>query len=169
MDPHNRHKKMTIILSFIYLIILTWIIVFKLSFSLSSLPHLRGVNLIPFSESVIVNGKLDISEIILNILVFVPLGVYISMLKPDWPLWKRIAPMALVSLLYEATQYIFAIGATDITDFLGNTLGGAVGCLLYLLIYKILKERTLTVLNLLALIGTVCAVLFFGVIILVNL
>ncbi len=169
MDPNNKQKKLTIILAFIYLIILTWIIVFKLSFSLSSLPHLRGLNLIPFAGSVIVNGKIEVSEIILNVLVFVPMGIYISMIKPEWSFIKRVAPIALLSLIYETVQYIFAVGATDITDLLGNTLGGVIGCILYLIILKILREHTRPVLNLLAIVATICLILFFGIIIAANL
>lgn len=36
-----------------------------------------------------------------------------------------------VTLLYEVVQYIFAIGASDITDLLGNTLGGVIGIALF--------------------------------------
>lgn len=33
---------------------------------------MRNINLIPFKEAMILNGKLELSEIIYNILVFVP-------------------------------------------------------------------------------------------------
>ncbi len=46
--------------------------------------NFRSINLIPFAGSLVVNGKTDISEIILNIVAFVPFGVYLSMLKVDW-------------------------------------------------------------------------------------
>ncbi|HHW69774.1 MAG TPA: VanZ family protein [Clostridiales bacterium] len=79
---------------------------------------IRKVNLIPFSESVIINDKIDYTEIYLNVLVFVPFGIYISILKPDWSFIRKVIPIAETSLLFETLQYIFAIGAADITDFL---------------------------------------------------
>ena len=42
------------------------------------IPHLRGINLIPYAASVVVNGKVQISEIIENMLVFLPFGLCIS-------------------------------------------------------------------------------------------
>lgn len=73
----KREKKVTFILLGIYLILLTWIILFKTQFSISQIGHIRSLNLIPFGASVIVNGKLDFDEIVNNAIVFIPVGVYI--------------------------------------------------------------------------------------------
>ena len=43
-----------------------------------------------------------------------------------------------MSFLYEALQYVFEIGATDITDLLMNTLGGIAGAGLLILLVSIL-------------------------------
>src|SRR5699024_238307 len=102
---------------------LTWIILFKMTLSFQELPELRGINLIPFAGSVIVNNQLDLSEIINNVLIFVTFGVYISMLKQDWAYLKKVALIVGVSLLFEVIKYIFEIGGTDNTDFIGNTIG----------------------------------------------
>lgn len=51
-----KSKKCTLGLLIFYLTALSWIIIFKLQFSIADLPHLRNINLIPFAESVIVNG-----------------------------------------------------------------------------------------------------------------
>lgn len=69
-----------------------------------------------------VNGKLQISEIIDNVLAFVPFGIFMGMLREQATFWKRLVPIFGVSLLYEAFQYLFGIGASDITDLLANTL-----------------------------------------------
>ncbi len=88
---HNRNKgqMVTTVLFGIYLAVLTWIIVFKFSFRIDSLPTLRGINLIPFAESVVVNDKIYVEEIFQNMVAFIPLGVYIGMLKPEWAFWKK--------------------------------------------------------------------------------
>lgn len=166
----NKHRltNVTSILLIIYLLVLTWIILFKFSLSLKELPHLRGVNLIPFAASVITNGTLDFSEIIQNMLAFIPFGLYLGMLKPNWSFIKKILLIAGTSLLYEILQFIFSIGATDITDLISNSTGGVVGVLLYFAFSKLLKEKTNKILNILASIGTICIILFLGILILTN-
>ena len=54
-----QSKKLTKGLFIVYLLALTWIIIFKLQLSFKDLDHLRGVNLIPFRGYVIVNGTIS--------------------------------------------------------------------------------------------------------------
>ncbi|MEK4511501.1 VanZ family protein [Paenibacillus sp. FSL K6-2524] len=166
----RRQKIFTMSLLVVYCLALTWIILFKMCFSFQDLPNFRGVNLIPFVGSVIINNQIDFNEIMNNILIFVPFGIYISMLKPDWTFLKRVAPIASVSLVFEVFQFIFAIGATDITDFIGNTLGGLLGIGVYFVLCKLFKTeiKTNKILNVIALIGTVCFIALFGLLILNN-
>lgn len=132
-----KSKKLTQILFVVYFIVLSWIILFKMELDISLLckMNLRSVNLIPFAGSLLVNGRVDVSEIILNIVAFIPFGVYISMLDRRQNILIKALPIAGVSLLYEIIQYVFRIGASDITDLLGNTLGGILGILF--LLYRI--------------------------------
>lgn len=172
---HSKSKQtaksntLTLILLFIYLIALIWIILFKFSTSIHNLPQLRSINLIPYGDSLIVNNKLSYSELLLNMMVFLPFGVYLSMLKPDWQFWKCACPAICVSLLFEIIQYIFAIGASDITDLINNSLGGILGCILYHLCTKSFHEHTNRILNILASIGTIGFILLFGIVIVSNL
>lgn len=155
----NNQVKLTFGLFAVYFLALIWIILFKMQFSFNTLPHFRGLNLIPFAGSVIKNNQLDYSEIILNMVIFIPFGLYLSMIKHNWSFWRKIIPIAGISLLFELLQFLFAIGGTDITDLISNTLGGAVGIGLYIVSTKILKEKTNKILNILALIGTICIIL----------
>lgn len=155
----NNQVKLTYGLFIVYFFVLIWIILFKMQFSFNTLPHFRGLNLIPFAGSVIKNNQLDYNEIILNMMVFIPFGLYLNMLKLNWAVWKKIILIAGVSLLFELLQFLFEIGGTDITDLISNTLGGAIGIGFYIMFTKILKEKTNKVLNILALIGTICIVL----------
>ncbi|NMS88950.1 VanZ family protein [Clostridioides difficile] len=155
----------------VYIIILTWIILFKMQFDISSLEamNLRNINLVPFAGSLIVNNRVDISEIILNVVVFVPFGIYLCMLKEEWSFIKKVVPIFLASLIFETLQYIFAIGASDITDLIGNTLGGIIGIAVFVLFSKIFKNKTIKIINILALIVTVVVILFLGLLIITNL
>lgn len=166
----KRQRVITIGLLVIYLLLLIWIILLKMTLSFNELPHIRNINLIPFADSAVTNNQFDFEEIIQNIIIFIPFGIYLSMLKPNWTFIKKVAPIASLSVIFEVFQFIFAIGATDITDFIGNTLGGIVGIGIYLILHKLFKEtiKVNKVLNILALIGTVFTLGLLGLLIVVN-
>lgn len=158
----NREKKqrrLTVCLLAVYLIFLTWSILFKMQFSIGELDRSRSLNLIPFHGSEIVNGRVDFLEIFGNILAFLPFGIYIGMLRNRWTFWKKILPIAAASLFYEGMQYLLAIGASDITDVIGNTFGGILGIAVYAACRRIFRTdfRTNRILNGIALFGTFCA------------
>jgi glycopeptide antibiotics resistance protein len=151
----NYQNILTAGLLVVYLFVLTWIILFKMQFSFQGLPHFREINLIP-TGSVIVNNQIDYSNTIYNVLAFIPFGIYISMLKPNWSFLKKIVPIAGVSLLFETLQFTFAIGVSDITDLIGNILGGIIGVGVYIVFFKLFSTKANKILNVLASIGTIC-------------
>ena len=158
----ERQNILTIILFIVYALLLTGVILFKLPFySAEFSDGIRVINLIPLQGSFDGNGVVW-REIIQNILIFVPLGIYISMLKSKWSFVKKILPIIGIAFAFEVIQFIFAMGRSDITDLLGNVLGGIIGIEIYALLYKILKCRTGLIVNILALAVTVCVLLWFG-------
>ena len=165
---NNRQRNLTRILFAIYFLILVWILLFKMSFSLDELYKSRSINLIPFMGSVVVNGRIYINEIIDNILVFIPLGIYICMLKEDWSILRKISVGFFISLVIEILQFILAIGATDITDLIGNTLGGIIGIGVFYLFSKLFKNKTNKIINILALIVTILLVSMISILLLAN-
>ena len=91
-----KSKKLTLGLLIFYLVALTWIIVLKMQFPFSgNLPELRNINLIPFGGSLIVNGEVSFSEIIKNVLVFIPFGILISLLWERKSFVQKILPIVL--------------------------------------------------------------------------
>ena len=165
---NNRQRNLTRILFAVYFLILVWILLFKMSFSLDELYKSRSINLIPFMGSVVVNGRIYINEIIDNILVFIPLGIYICMLKEDWSILRKISVGFFISLGIEVLQFILAIGATDITDLIGNTLGGIIGIGVFYLFSKLFKNKTNKIINILALIVTILLVSMISILLLAN-
>lgn len=163
-----KSKKCTLGLLIFYLVALTWIILFKFQFSIADLPHLRNINLIPFGNSVIVNGTIDFSEIIQNLLVFVPYGLFIHILWEEKPLLKQFLPIICTSFLFEIVQFIFAIGGTDITDIITNSLGGFLGIVIAI-VSKILNKNWIKVINVISLIGAILLTLFIAMLLLANL
>lgn len=91
MTWKNEKKSKALLVVFgIYLALLVWCILFKFALRPEEIPHLRGINLIPYAASVVVNGKVQISEIIENMLVFLPFGLCISAFYPDSEIQNRI-------------------------------------------------------------------------------
>ena len=90
------------------------------------------------------------------------MGLYIYLLKREWPLVKKIFVITGSSLLLETIQFIFALGRTDVTDLLTNTLGGVIGLGICALLFGIFKSRTVKIVKVIALTATICVVLRFG-------
>lgn len=158
----EKRNTLTIALFVVYMLLLTGIILFKLPFYSDGSDAVRVINLIPFLGSSDENGVIVWREIIYNILLFVPLGIYICMLKSKWSFAKKVLPIIGLSLAFEVIQFVFAVGRSDITDILDNTLGGVIGIASYALLDKIFQNKTSKIVNILALIITTCAVIGFG-------
>ncbi len=158
-------KTLTKILLVLYLVILTWVILFKLGFSLADLERMRSINLIPFHYDT--ETDFHASEVVRNVLAFLPIGIYVKMLGASA---KKAAAVGFsVSFTFEALQFIFACGATDITDIITNTTGAVLGALLYAGLARLVSRAMLdAVLNALASIATVLLTLLLVITIVAN-
>lgn len=110
----------------VYLALLVWIVVWKLG-----VPHVgdgadRVVKLVPFARTA-ESGASAPREVLANLVLFVPFGVYLRLLAPARAWWRHAAVAALASLALEAAQYVLAVGRSDVTDVLVNAAGGALG------------------------------------------
>ena len=90
------------------------------------------------------------------------------MIKEDWSILKKISVSFFISLTVEIAQFILAVGATDITDLIGNTMGGIIGVGIFHLFNMIFKNKTINILNILASISTVGLVSLMGMILIYN-
>jgi glycopeptide antibiotics resistance protein len=120
------------------------------------------LNLIPFSKPSILKGKTDISEIILNVVIFMPLGLYVGILFERWIFAKKLFLIFFISLIIEVLQFILRLGAADITDIITNTFGGIVGLMIFKAIEKLFnnKVKAQKFINVIATIGTTLIILF---------
>lgn len=170
MIQSKKQTRWMLGLFLIYFVVIIWVIIFKMSFSIHELTQLRSINLIPYGDSAIVNQQVDFSEIYMNILAFVPFGIYLAMLKPNSAIVKLVAIVGFTSLSIEVIQYLFAIGASDITDLIGNTFGGLLGILFDRVSVKILKSRQKTnkIFNILATIATASFLILVALIFMAN-
>lgn len=156
----EKLRKVMQVIFTVYILALLRFTVFKYA-SLTRLPDAfflldeRECNLIPFKaiyEMVKGLSKFRLIENIAgNILLFVPFGVLFPMassFEDETPIYGIIT-----SLLIEAAQYGFAMGAADVDDFILNTAGLLIG---YHFVYRtiilnIFRERE-TLLTVMALV-----------------
>jgi glycopeptide antibiotics resistance protein len=133
-------KLLARVLFAVYLVVLAWLILFKFSIHIASVLHYdkRSLNFVPFSRSSGGSG-----ESVDNVLVFIPFGLLLSVNFKRMSFWGKLLVVLGASVAAETIQYIFAIGATDITDVITNTLGGLIGLIGYDLTSKYVDRASL--------------------------
>jgi glycopeptide antibiotics resistance protein len=156
----KRLKAIASVLFVLYLVILVWVILFKLQFTLSDIDHIRSVNLIPFHYSTSVGEQFHIKEVRDNVLIFIPFGILLSMLTPRMKLRSKILIILGTSLVLETMQYVLTIGSTDITDLITN-VSGIIGIILYTLLLKVVKDKQKTD-TVISVVAGIVVVLFLG-------
>ncbi len=165
----RNEKTGTIVLLAVYLLVIVWVVLFKAS-APSAIPglieHGRSVNWIPFYYDEETSGHL--AEVVWNVVLFVPLGVYLKMLGVGSG--KAILCGLGASVLLELLQFAFGLGVTDVTDVITNTAGTALGAGIYCALRALVgKAETLDRrLRLLAAVCTVGVILLAAVLFLSN-
>lgn len=107
----------------------------------------RSLNLTPFatisdyllSDSAAVK-RFAIGNVIGNVVAFVPLGAFLSLLRRRIGNWTNLLIVACASVAVEIVQAVFGLGASDIDDVILNTLGGLVGILFFALLRVLLRR-----------------------------
>lgn len=114
----------------VYIVLLAWIILWKLEVpwigEAAGLP--RPLKLVPFLPSGDAGGSRPL-EVVANVLLFVPFGIYLGVLT-RWRWWAVLAAAAGFSLALEVTQHLISVGSFDSTDVIVNTAGGLLGFVL---------------------------------------
>ena len=111
----------------VYLFILLWLVLFKFSYDPFGVLRdfqTRSLNLIPFAWA-------NTSEMIANFVAFIPFGMMLGVNIKHVAYRYKIGLIFAFSLAVEITQFALAIGVTDITDLIMNTLGGSTGLAIY--------------------------------------
>lgn len=90
-------------------------------------------NLMPFwSYKAAFAGNTGLAEeIILNILLYVPLGFVLRSFSPRSKLWQCVLVSFLISFSTELVQLVFRLGLYEYDDIINNTLGGMLGAIMY--------------------------------------
>ncbi|MFC5447475.1 VanZ family protein [Paenibacillus aestuarii] len=108
----------------------------------------RSINLIPFytiREYIFSNSaaikNFSFANVVGNIVIFIPLGTYLSLFKSDKRVITNLLFIFIVSVFVEIIQGLLGIGASDIDDIILNGLGGLVGILGYKVLLFILRNE----------------------------
>ncbi|HFI0144094.1 TPA: VanZ family protein [Streptococcus suis] len=153
-------RKISIFLFLTYLLLLTWMIVFKMNLSILAGRYTTAqINLIPLAGTAVYDGVLNFPEILFNVVSFIPFGIYMEILfrKASWTV--NLLVILLVSLAFEVVQYILLLGIADITDLLANGLGGAIGINIMYVLTSIWHEKTYARMNVFSLVLTIFVIL----------
>ena len=121
----------------IYMIILIWIILFKLSINVGDMDTIRKINLrLFYYENA---ATFQVKEVIENIIIFIPMGIMLKCMGVSTK--KSVLIGFITSFILEMMQYILAIGVSDITDIVTNTSGVIIGSYIYMIFLMIFKNR----------------------------
>lgn len=167
----KRKLNLTAVIFVIYSILLLWVVLFKLSFSIDDIRSLAGersFNFIPFYYDNEVNVRFHMKEVMLNFVIFAPFGFYLKML--DAPTLRAFVCGLASCITLEVIQFAFGIGAFDVTDIITNTAGciaGVCACLLATKLFKNEKRLYKTV-NVMMLIAFFLFALLAAVLIVAN-
>ncbi|WP_052298614.1 VanZ family protein [Syntrophobotulus glycolicus] len=116
-----------------YTLFLIWAVLWK-----CGVPFVGGgervFNILPFNN----NTRWEMQ---FNIAVFAPFGFYVAASLRKLSLPKLVLIIPLASLALEVVQFVLAVGRSDVTDLLMNTLGGIIGILAFLVLTRIFRKR----------------------------
>ena len=120
-----------------------------------------------FMESINSPKYVFTEDDLLNVIIFIPMGLYLSYFIKNKKFLKALLITFVVSLFFELFQLFTVIGSFTIQDLMTNVIGGIIGYLVYKLIFikKESKQRT-TILNVISIIGIIVFVpiLLYGII-----
>lgn len=177
----KRLNILSIILFCIYILLLIWIVLFKCNIYLSitngyfefktlTLKERFDYYLIPFIDYFNNDSTqtfIKFKDGILNVFVFIPLGLYLSFFIKKNKFINVIIYSFLISLLFEIIQLFSLLGSFQTEDLILNLVAGLLGYIIYKIIYK---EKNIKVLNILSLICIIILtpILIYGVINTIN-
>lgn len=126
-EKHMKNNWKWKLLFSIYFILLVWIIMFKLEFSVEHLVSVRRANFKPFYYATGYPSFYLLMETIANVIIFIPFGIFLVKCSNRFTFIRFFLVCACTSISFELIQYVLAIGRFDITDVITNTLGGTIG------------------------------------------
>lgn len=154
MKKHDRVKAVFLYGIFIcYLLLLLKILLFSrvtfLELFDGQRTLYRSINLIPFHSILEYTSggsatikKFAFGNVVGNIVIFIPLGIYLPLFKKDKRVLVNLLFIFIGSFFVELIQGLLCIGVSDIDDIILNCLGGLLGLFVYKFLLFILRDGT---------------------------
>ena len=145
----SRRRRLALILALaVYVALLSWVVLWKLEVPwIGAAAALdRPIKLVPFLPRGDAGASAP-AELLINLVLFVPLGLFIGALAPRWSWWRAGLAALGVSLLLEVVQHLISTGSFDTTDLLVNTAGALLGWLIFIAVRRSARERTSVVMT----------------------
>lgn len=140
---HKKRRRLVAgILFVLYFAVLFYFLFFSEEMGRTYSERTYHYNLVPFKEIgrfIRYRKTLGMEAVFLNIagnvIAFIPFGTFLPMFSNRCKRFFYAVLYSLeLSLLVEVLQLIFKVGSFDVDDLLLNTLGGAVGFLIYAIV-----------------------------------
>ena len=145
-----------------YMIIFIWIVIFKCGFVddlkithkyISSLTLYQRIINPAEIQSLIYRIQIgeyfhrSILEPFLNIVIFVPVGLYVTFFQNEKRIFNTYLISFAVSMALELIQLATMIGGFSFLDLVTNTIGGIIGYFVYKLIYNESRVKGLNIIS----------------------
>ena len=119
---HNIKKTAAYILFSLYLAAICFLVGF---------PNISGMRIVLSHNFIPLRGMLtDITNSYLNVLLFIPLGIFVPCLWPEYRSMMKTVGLGLMTSLGIEILQIFTFRATDINDVITNVAGTMIGYLI---------------------------------------
>ena len=119
---HNIKKTAAYILFSLYLAAICFLVGF---------PNIAGMRIVLSHNFIPLRGMLtDITNSYLNVLLFIPLGIFVPCLWPEYRSTMKTVGLGLMTSLGIEILQIFTFRATDINDVITNVAGTMIGYLI---------------------------------------
>lgn len=139
----RRGRGILIVAVGVYLVLLAWVVLWKLEAPwIGEAAGLgRPIKLVPFVPSGDAGASAP-AEMLINLVLFVPFGLFVGAFAPTWSWWKAGVAALAASLVLEAVQHLISTGSFDTTDLIVNTAGALVGWVIFVLVRTVSGGRT---------------------------
>ena len=135
----TRNQKLGWVLFIVYLAMLVYFMFFAESFGRDPAQREYAYNLELFKEIrrfIVHRHTLGMKAVMLNLVgniaAFLPFGFFLPILYPRCRSFFRTVFFSFeCSLIVETIQLVSKVGSFDVDDMLLNTIGGALGCLIF--------------------------------------
>lgn len=153
----NIFREITLLVFFIYFLLLLLLTIFKGGFITLRNPFdsymyneygaIGIINIVPIKETIITlmhseaGLRNTMTNIIGNIIAFIPLGFFIPLLFDKFNRYKKVLKVGfLSSLAIEITQIFVGFNVCDIDDIIYNTVGAMLGFLCFKIFEKTISK-----------------------------